>query len=121
MYAATRDFLIEACRPGGSTGWQYRRGDRWFDYQKREEVIRRKGDEPLVMHVYENEQGILSGPPDAADGPGKYLSVSWIGADPEGGRAISTWLDVIGAQSTKAAMESVRVGPHPSLVWLFAD
>ncbi len=121
MHADTSDFFIEDCRPGGSTGWQYRRGDRWFDFQRREEVIRRKGDEPIVMHVYENEQGILSRTPDESEGRGKYLSVAWIGEHAEGGRAISTWLDVIGAPSAAAAMEAVRVGPHPSLVWLFAD
>ena len=48
MHADTSDFFIEDCRPGGSTGWQYRRGDRWFDFQRRQEVIRRKGDEPLI-------------------------------------------------------------------------
>jgi penicillin amidase len=66
MHADTSDFFIEDCRPGGSTGWQYRRGDRWFDFQRREEVIRRKGDEPLLVQVYENEQGILSRAPDLA-------------------------------------------------------
>src|SRR5205823_6265326 len=97
------------------------RGDVWFDFQQREEVIRRKGEEPIIQQVYENEQGILSHTPDQAEGPGKYLSVAWIGEQAEGGRAITTWLDVIGASNTAAAMESVRVGPHPSLVWLFAD
>ena len=84
-------------------------------------MIRRKGDEPIILHVYENEQGILSRTPDPAEGPGKYLSVSWIGEQADGGRAIGTWLDVIAAPNAAAAMEAVRVGPHPSLVWLFAD
>jgi penicillin G amidase len=121
MHADTSDFFIEDCKPGGSTGWQYRRGERWFEFQRREEVIRRKGDEPMIVHVYENEQGILSRTPDPTEGPGKYLSVAWIGEHAEGGRAIGTWLDVIAAPNAAAAMEAVRVAPHPSLVWLFAD
>ncbi len=121
MHADTSDFFIEDCRPGGAAGWQYRRGEQWFDFQRRQEVIRRKGDEPLTIDVYENEQGILSSTPDPSEGPGKYLSVAWIGEQVEGGRAIGTWLDVISAPSTAAAMEAVRSGPHPSLVWLFAD
>jgi penicillin amidase len=121
MHADTSDFFIEDCRPGGSTGWQYRRGKRWFDFQLRQEVIRRKGAEPEILDVYENEQGILSVTPDPAEGPGKYLSVDWIGEQPDGGRAIGAWLEVIAAPNAAAAMEIVRPCPHPSLVWVFAD
>ena len=97
MHADTSDFFIEDCRPGGATGWQYRRGDRWFDFQHRagsDSPQGRRADR--CCDVYENEQGILSRTPDAAEGPGKYLSVAWIGEQADGGRAISTWLDVIG-------------------------
>ncbi len=38
MHADTSDFFIEDCRPGGATGWQYRRGEQWFDFQHRQEV-----------------------------------------------------------------------------------
>ena len=65
MHADTSDFFIEDCRPGGATGWQYRRGDQWFDWQHRQEVIKRRGAEPKLLDVYENEQGILSRTPDA--------------------------------------------------------
>jgi penicillin amidase len=121
MHADTSDFFIEDCKPGGATGWQYRRGEHWFDFQHRQEVIRRKGDEPIVLDVYENEQGILSRAPDPANGRAKYLSVAWIGEQSDGGRAISAWLDVIDSSNTAEAMDRVRVCPHPSLVWLFAD
>jgi penicillin G amidase len=121
MHADTSDYFIEDCRPSGSTGWQYRRGDRWFDFQHRQEVIRRKGAEPIIVDVYENEQGVLSRTPDRDEGRGKYLSVSWIGEQSDGGRAIATWIDVIGAPTAADAMETVRVCPHPSLVWVFAD
>jgi penicillin amidase len=121
MHADTSDFFIEDCRPGGGTGWQYRRGNEWFDFQHRQEIIRRKGDEPVLLDVYENEQGILSRTPNVVDGRGKYLSVAWIGEQSDGGRAISAWLDVIDSSSAAEAMERVRVCPHPSLVWVMAD
>ncbi len=121
MHADTSDYFIEDCRPGGSTGWQYRRGDRWFDFQHRQEIIRRKGEEPLVVDVYENEQGILSRTPDPELGQAKYLSVSWIGEQPDAGKAIGSWLDVIDSSNVAEAMEKVRMCPHPSLVWVLAD
>ena len=40
----TSDYFIEDCRPGGATGWQYRRGDDWHDFAVRDERIVRKGD-----------------------------------------------------------------------------
>jgi penicillin G amidase len=119
MHADTSDFFIEDCRPGGATGWQYRRGNEWLDWQHRREVIKRRGAEPKFLDVYENEQGILSRTPDA--GPGKYLSVAWIGSQFGGGRAIGNWLEVIASQSAVDAMDAVRRSPHPSLVWVFAD
>lgn len=127
MHADTSDYFIEDCRPGGSTGWQYRRDppgggpSRWFDFQHRQEVIRRKGAEPILLDVYENEQGILSCTPDPASGRGKYLSIAWIGEQADSGRAIAVWLDIIGAANVATAMELVRVCPHPSLVWVLAD
>ncbi len=122
MHADTSDYFIEDCRPGGATGWQYRRGeDEWFDFQHRQEVIRRKGATPRIVDVYENEQGTLNRNPEVAEGPGKYLSVSWIGQQTDSGRAIGTWLDVIAAKNVAAGMETVRSCPHPSLVWVMAD
>lgn len=120
MHADTSDFFIEDCRPGGETGWQYRRDDRWFDFQRREEVIRRKGAPPKTIEVFENEQGTLSSTPDDPNG-GKYLSVAWIGEQADGGRSLSTWLNLLSARSTASAMETVESCPHPTLVWVFAD
>ncbi len=118
MHADTSDFFIEDCRPGGETGWQYRRGDAWHDFQRRDETVERKGAESTEDIVYENGQGILARVPDE---PGKYLSVSWIGNRPGAEKSIGTWLDVIQAPDTQSAMALVRESPHPSLVWVFAD
>ncbi|MEN1680621.1 MAG: penicillin acylase family protein [Planctomycetota bacterium] len=123
LHADTSDFFIEDCRPNPSADdsnspWQYRRGNDWHDFAVRKETIHRKGGEPTEVDVLENDQGTLAQSPD---GRGKYLSVSWVGARPGGGRSIGTWLDVIASESTEQAMEAVRRSPHPSLVWLFAD
>ena len=61
LHADTSDYFIEDCRPGGSTGWQYRRGaDRWIDFQVREELIERKGAAATTLQVYHNPQGNLA-------------------------------------------------------------
>ena len=120
MHGDTSDHFIEDCRRGGSCGWQYRRGDNWFDFALREEVVHRKGDEPLELKFYENPQGTLLGDP-AEGGSGKYLTANWIGASSGAGGAIGTWLEMLTAGSTKAAMDIARECPHPSLVWVFAD
>lgn len=120
MHADTSDFFIEDCRPGGEAGWQYRRGDRWFDFHRREELIRRKGATPITLHVYENDQGTLTSTPDDSNG-GKYLSVAWVGEQPGGGMSLRAWLNVIAASSTADAMKVVESCPHPTLVWILAD
>jgi penicillin amidase len=120
MHADTSDFFVEDCRQGGACGWQYRRGTHWHDFLHRKEVIKRKGAAPTVLDVYENDLGTLARSPDE-EGPGKYLSVAWVGGQTGGGRAIGAWLDVIGSPNAAEAMDRVRSCPHPSLVWVFAD
>lgn len=120
LHADTSDYLIEDCRPGGATGWQYRRDEQWHDFQVREEIIERKGASPEIMRVFENQQGTIQR--DLIDQePGKYLSVKWIGSDAGSGRSVGCWLDVIQCGSTLEAMEVVRENPHPTLVWVLAD
>ena len=61
LHADTSDYFIEDCRPGGETGWQYRRGrQQWFDFQVREEQIDRKGAQSATLRIYENELGTLA-------------------------------------------------------------
>ncbi|MCZ6664357.1 MAG: penicillin acylase family protein, partial [Gammaproteobacteria bacterium] len=89
MKGDTIDFFIEDCRPGGETGWQYRRHDRWHDFSRRDETVAARSKKPETVHVYENPQGTLESDPT---GPGMYLSVAWTGSSAGAGRAISTWL-----------------------------
>jgi penicillin amidase len=120
MKGDTSDYFVEDCRRGGETGWQYRRGGEWRDFDLREEVIEHKGGEPEVLRVYENAQGILDGDPDA-DGEGKYLLMSWVGSLDNRGRSMAAWLDVAASENARQAMDAVRDCPHPTLVWVFAD
>ncbi len=116
----TSDFFIEDCRPGGATGWQYRRDDSWHDFALREEVIERKETAAETLKVYSNPVGTLQSDPVDAD-PGYYLSVNWTGHGEGTGRSIATWLDVIQCESALEAMDLVRDNPQPSLCWVFAD
>ncbi len=120
MKGDTIDFFIEDCRPGGATGWQYRREDQWMDCQVREEVIGRKGADPEIVKVYETDHGTLDGDPDAF-GAGYYLSFLWTGSAGGSGRAISTWLDVVAAENAAHAMRVARDCPQPTLCFVFAD
>jgi len=120
LHADTSDYFVEDCRPGGSTGWQYRRGQRWQDFSIREETIGCKGAPPETMQVFENPQGTLCW--DLTDQqPGRYLAAKWVGSEAGSGRSIGCWLDVLRSVSVREAMQIVRENPHPTLVWVLAD
>jgi penicillin G amidase len=116
----TTDYFVEDCRPGGHTGWQYRRGERWIDFDVRDERISRKGGESEMLRVYHNPQGTLETTPETPE-PGYYLSNAWIGAVFGAGRSIATWLEVVAAPTAAEAMDIARECPLPSLYWVFAD
>ena len=109
----TCDFFIEDCRPGGQTGWQFRRGNDWHDFQLRSEQIVRKGKRPTseMLPVYFNQQGTLEAEPDAGMS-GYYLSTAWIGTNQGAGRSIQTWLDVVAADG---GVEGCAIAPGINL------
>jgi penicillin amidase len=116
----TSDYFVEDCRPGGETGWQYRRETQWYDFSLRVEQIGHKGKAPEMLNVLYNDCGTLEIEPRENE-PGYYLSLAWMGEITGASRSIGTWLDVIAARSTAAAMEAVRDCPMPTLCWVFAD
>ncbi len=118
MKGDTIDFFIEDCREGGETGWQYRRGDDWFDFEVREEEIAPQSKTSETVRVLHNEIGVLESDPGE---DGMYLSVAWTGSAPGSGKAMATWLDVIASPTTKEAMDVVRQCPQPTLCFVFAD
>lgn len=118
MKGDTIDFFVEDCRSGGKTSWQYRRGDQWFDFDAREEVIAPQSKKAESVTVYENEQGVLESDPTE---DGLYLSIAWTGSYPGSGKAIGTWLDVVASENTQQAMDVVQQCPQPTLCFVFAD
>ncbi len=120
LKADTSDFFVEECRRGGMTGWQYRRGEDWHDFLRRDERIERKGGPTISVPIYYNDVGTLECDPESV-GEGHYLSVAWAGTAAGVGQSIATWLKLIGIRSTKQAMETVRDNPQPTLNWIFAD
>lgn len=120
MKGDATDYFIEDCRPGGATGWQYRRGSAWHDFSLRQETIVRKNAPPDVLRIYHNDVGTLETDPESL-GPGYYLSSAWVGHGEGAGRAIGIWLDVIDAADVPAAMNVVRELSSPTLCWVFAD
>ncbi|MCA9231292.1 MAG: penicillin acylase family protein [Planctomycetales bacterium] len=120
LHADTSDYFVEDCRPGGSSEWQYRRGDEWHDFQIRVETIELKGEQPQTLRVFENPVGTLR--VDLTDQqPGKYISAKWIGSEIGSGASVGCWLDVLQCSSVCEAMKVVRENPHPTLVWVLAD
>lgn len=65
------DYFVEDTRQG-----RYRRGRRWKDFDHRHEVVWRKGREPLVVDVWENDLGVLEGDPRPG---GRLLLRAWSG------------------------------------------
>lgn len=120
MKGDTIDYFIEDCRPGGATGWQYRRAQEWRDFQLRTETINRKSADPETLRVFSNPQGTLEADPGNA-GAGYFLTTSWIGSSQGASRSLATWLDVIGCQSAADGMDVARECPQPTLCWVFAD
>ncbi|HEY2147524.1 MAG TPA: penicillin acylase family protein, partial [Pirellulales bacterium] len=120
MKGDTSDYFIEDCRPGGNTGWQYRRGDSWHDFQLREETILHKGGSAETLRIFSNPQGTLDVDPEPT-GPGLYLSTAWTGNDPGTGRSMATWVQVIDSPNVAAAMDLVRECAQPTLCWVLAD
>ena len=120
MKGDTIDYFIEDCRKGGATGWQYRRGRQWHDFQLRRETVVRKGVGTRTLRIYENEQGVIDSDLDAL-GPGYHLSLNWTGRTGPSWRAIAAWLNLIASQSTKEAMDVARECPQPTLNFVLAD
>lgn len=115
----TSDYFIEDVRPY-ETGWQYRRGDAWHEFDCRREKIHRKGAASEELVVYHNPLGTLDGDP-AQDGPGYYLTTAWTGASEGVGRSLVTWLRLPHCGTALEALDLVRDCPQPTLCWVVAD
>ncbi len=107
------DYHIEHCRDG-----KYRRGNRWIPFRVREEVIRVKKREELVVKFYENENGVLEGDPEKE---GYYLTYHFAGADESGAGEINSILGVMLSRNVKEAMEAFRKMRISTFNFVIAD
>ncbi len=121
MKGDTIDFFVEDCRPTSSHTWQYRRGDTWHDFDVRVESIGNpRGEQQREFHVFENSVGTLE--VDLKDQEaGYYLSTAWAGNRVSSAAAITTWLDLIHANSVTAAMDVIMENTQPTLCFVLAD
>lgn len=94
------DSWIEQCKDG-----KYFRetGEPWREFKKREEVIKRKKKDPVILAFYENEHGVLDGDPNEE---GYYLAVRWAAAE-SGSAAICAILDTWNMKTTAQGMETL--------------
>ena len=117
----TCDYFIEDCRPGGATGWQYRRGDQWKDFDVRQETIVRKHHPTETIPVYYNSVGTLKSPFDGECRGSICRLLGWV--DTARGRSFDRHLARYAcvARQRQQAMDVARECPLPTLCWVFAD
>jgi penicillin amidase len=106
------DYFLEDCKEG-----QYRRGEQWCDFDVRTEVIWRKGAEPLVVEVFENDLGVLEGDPRK---PGIYLLRAWFGLREGGAESFEAFRRFLEAR-TVAEAQPLLAPFLTSCNWLLAD
>ncbi len=107
------DYRIEECRDG-----KYRRGDKWIDFDVREEIIKVKKGEVIVHKVYENEHGLLEGDPHQ---PGFYLVLNWSAARDCGGLDANALLDLQQMKTVREAMAMFEKVESAPFNWVIAD
>lgn len=105
------DSWVEHCRDG-----KFRRGDRWIDFERRTETIKRKKREPIVETFFENLHGVLDGDPNDE---GFLLATRWSGSF-AGAQSINALLSMWAARTVSEGMAAYAV-VESSFNWVFAD
>jgi penicillin amidase len=111
--ADTSDFFVERCREG-----QYLRDGRWYDFEWRTEIIRRRHHNDHQIHIHEGPHGVLEGDPRE---PGDYLSWNWVGFGPGGLESIRAYTDLLHCDRVGQAQEVMRRADIPTLHVVLAD
>jgi len=107
------DFSIEHCRDG-----KYRRGNKWLPFKVREEIIRVKKKEPVVLRCYENDEGILEGEPGEE---GYYLLMKWAAQKGCGSESFNGSLAIDSVKNVKSLMKIFRSFDIAPINWVMAD
>lgn len=107
----TIDSWVEECQDG-----KFRVGDKWIDFDKRIESIKRKKHEDATLYFYENKHGVLDGDPYRA---GRYLTTKWI-AQNMGAASLMAGLNIGSAQDVPQGMH-ILATMESAWNWVLAD
>ena len=110
------DSWVEECRDG-----RFMRevdGERrWLPFQRRDELVRRRGSSPLPLRIFENEHGVLDGDPHI---DGRYLCTRWAAAHATGAASLAAMLELPEVADVEAAAGLLR-NVEFSFNWVLAD
>jgi penicillin amidase len=112
-YMDVIDFFVEEVRGG-----KYRRGDRWCDFDVREETIRVKKGEPQVVRYYENEHGVLEGDPSV---DGYQLCMGFTLGRGHGADTLNHGVQLLTLPSVEEALPHFAALDFCSQNWVCAD
>jgi penicillin amidase len=107
------DYFIEEVRDK-----KYRRGENWFSFSVREEIIRPKKKEPIVLRIYENDCGLLEGEPEK---DGYYLNLAWSARKGTVAETAANFLKLPHVKTTQEAMRCFAGLPFAPFNWVMAD
>lgn len=117
-FADTIDSWVEECKDG-----KYKRGNKWLNFAKRTELIKRKNHADEMLHFFENKHGILDGNPFEA---GRYLATKWA-AETMGAASLMASLSLVSAKNaeqgaaclakTESAWNWVLADEHNNIVY----
>ena len=97
---------------------KYRRADKWLPFTVREEIIKPKKKDPILLKIYENEHGILEGEPEA---DGYYLNFAWSARRGTAAESINNLLKIPQAKTAAEAMNYFAGLSFAPFNWTMAD
>ena len=97
---------------------KYRSGDQWRPFTVREEIIRPRKKDPIVLRIYENENGILEGEPDE---DGYYLNFAWSAHRVASVDSISNLMKIPMSRNAAEAMNYFAGLTFAPFNWTMAD
>ena len=109
------DLFVEEVRDG-----HFRRGDAWVPLTVNEEVIHRKGQEPVRLQTCRTIHGLVEADPQQPIEDGFYLSRAWAGESHGTVESVEGMLQFVRATNVESAARAVRqLGISAN--WLLAD
>ncbi|UCE52129.1 MAG: penicillin acylase family protein [Desulfobacterales bacterium] len=107
------DYFIEEVKDK-----KYRRGEKWLPLKMREEIIKPKKKDPIILKIYENDYGILEGEPDE---DGYYLNLAWSSRKGTVAESARNLLNVVHAKTAEDALKYFSGLPFAPFNWVWAD